>query len=206
MATLGFSRNDFGIFEIEGFSARMEQIAARVRPRLTRLGAELAPDLGRKLHIEFFPHVAKHMRRTVNPPAETWAAWGPSPKGYKRYGYLALCISKVGIHARVVVKSDADNRIEMARRIAAKSPALAKALRGAKIARYDRWDFAAMPEEAPAGEEFFDAMSAALKKKTGGIDAGFGWPVREAVHLDRAEIIDAFGELEPIYRILRSVV
>lgn len=206
MASLGFTQNDFRIFEIEGFSARMEQIAARVRPRLTRLGAELAPELGRKLHLEFFPHVAKHMRRTVNPPAETWAAWGPSPKGYKRYGYLALCISRLGIHARVVVKSDADNREEMAQRIAAKSPALVKSLRGTKIARYDRWDFAALPEEHPAGEELFIAMSDALKKKTGGIDLGFGWPVREALRLDRAEIIDAFGELEPIYRILRSVV
>ncbi|MFZ1890183.1 MAG: DUF1054 family protein [Candidatus Binataceae bacterium] len=206
MASLGFTQNDFRIFEIEGFSARMEQIAARVRPRLTRLGAELAPDLGRKLHLEFFPHVAKHMRRTVNPPAETWAAWGPSPKGYKRYGYLALCISRLGIHARVVVKSDADNRPEMAQRIAAKSSALAKSLRGTKIARYDRWDFAALPEENPASEELFTAMAQALEKKTGGIDLGFGWPVREALRIDRAEVIDAFGELEPIYRILRSVV
>jgi uncharacterized protein YktB (UPF0637 family) len=206
MASLGFTQNDFRIFEIEGFSARMEQIAARVRPRLTRLGAELAPELGRKLHLEFFPHVAKHMRRTVNPPAETWAAWGPSPKGYKRYGYLALCISRLGVHARVVVKSDADNRDEMARRIEAKTAALAKSLRGTKIARYDRWDFAALPEEHPAGEELFAAMSDALKKKTGGIDLGFGWPVREALRIDRAEVIDAFGEIEPIYRILRSVV
>ncbi|MGC1340609.1 MAG: DUF1054 family protein [Candidatus Binataceae bacterium] len=206
MASLGFTQNDFRIFEIEGFSARMEQIAARVRPRLMRLGAELAPDLGRKLHLEFFPHVAKHMRRTVNPPAETWAAWGPSPKGYKRYGYLALCISRLGIHARVVVKSDADNRPEMAQRIAAKSSALAKSLRGTKIARYDRWDFAALPGENPASEELFTAMAQALEKKTGGIDLGFGWPVREALRIDRAEVIDAFGELEPIYRILRSVV
>jgi uncharacterized protein YktB (UPF0637 family) len=206
VASLGFTQNDFRIFEIEGFSARMEQIAARVRPRLTRLGAELAPDLGRKLHLEFFPHVAKHMRRTVNPPAETWAAWGPSPKGYKRYGYLALCISRLGIHARVVVKSDADNRPEMGQRLAAKSSALAKSLRGTKIARYDRWDFAELPEESPASEELFTAMAQALEKKTGGIDLGFGWPVREALRIDRAEVIDAFGELEPIYRILRSVV
>jgi uncharacterized protein YktB (UPF0637 family) len=206
VASLGFTQSDFGIFAIEGFSARMEQIGARVRPRLLRLGVELAPELGRKLRLEFFPHIAKHMRRTVNPPAETWAAWGPSPKGYKRYGYLALCISRLGLHARVVVKSEADNRGEMARRIGAKSPALAKALRGAKIARYDRWDFAAMPEERPAGEEFFAEISAALAKKTGAIDLGFGWPVREALRLERAEIIDAFGELEPIYRILRSVV
>src|SRR5215469_2687782 len=105
MATLGFTREDFGVFRIEDFSARMNEIYARIRPRLLRLGAQLAPELGRKLHQELFPHIAKHARRAVNPPPETWAAFGPSPKGYKRFGYLALCISGAGFHARAVVKS-----------------------------------------------------------------------------------------------------
>ncbi|HXW83594.1 MAG TPA: DUF1054 family protein, partial [Candidatus Binataceae bacterium] len=81
MARLGFTRDHFQVFAIEGFSDRMQQIAEHIKPRLTRLGNELAPELARKLHLEFFPHVAKHMRRSVNPPPETWAAWGPSPKG-----------------------------------------------------------------------------------------------------------------------------
>src|SRR5438105_15834171 len=95
----------------------MELIYSSVRPKLVRLGDELAPELVRRLKMEFFPHVARHARRTVNPPPETWAAFGPSPKGYKRYGYLALCISRAGLHARAVVKSEADNRAEVARRI-----------------------------------------------------------------------------------------
>ena len=110
-------------------------------PRLVKLGGELAPELARKLHLEFFPHVAKHARRTVNPPPETWAAFGPSPRGYKRYGYLALCISGAGLHARVVVKSEADRRLEMARGLASNAAQLAKSLRGTGIARYDKWDF-----------------------------------------------------------------
>ena len=107
MATLGFRRDDFAVFRIEDFSARMNEIYARIRPRLLRLGAQLAPELGRKLHLEFFPHVAKHARGTVIPPPESWAAFGPSPKGYKRYGYLALCVSGAGLQARAVVKSEA---------------------------------------------------------------------------------------------------
>jgi hypothetical protein len=45
-----------------------------------------------------------------------------------------------------------------------------------------------------------------LEKKTGGIDVGFGWQVKEALRLDREELIDAFRELEPLYRLLRTVV
>ena len=206
MATVGFTYNDFRVFKVEDFSARMGEIYARVRPKLLKLGDGLAPELGRKLHMEFFPHVAKHTRRTVNPPSETWAAFGPSPRGYKRYGYLALCISAVGLHARAIVKPEADRRPEMAEKIEARATELEKSLRGTRIARYDQWEFDELPAEAPADRELFGTLGESLRKKTGGIDLGFGWPVSEAVRLDRAELLDAFGELEPLYRILRSVV
>src|SRR6202158_4166891 len=140
MTGLGFTPTHFAVFKVEGFNERMQQIYAHVRPKLVRLGDELAPQLARKLHLEFFPHVARHARRTVNPPPETWAAFGPSPKGYKRYGYLALCISGAGLHARVVVKSEADRRPEMAGGLKRKAGELAKSLRGVKIARFDKWD------------------------------------------------------------------
>src|SRR6202158_4857724 len=93
---LGFTPRDFELFAVEDFSTRMRLIYEHVRPRLIKLGNELAPELSRKLHMEFFPHVARHARRTVKPPAETWAAFGPSPKGYKRYGYLRVVILTVG--------------------------------------------------------------------------------------------------------------
>ncbi len=205
MAALGFSRGDFDVFAIEGFDARMAKIYERIRPRLVRLGLELAPELSRKLHIEFYPHVAKHMRRTVNPPDETWAAFGPSPRGYKRYGYLALCISGAGLHARAVVKSDADQRPEMARQIKSKSADLEKFFRGTRIQQYKNWDCRSLPDSSAAGRDFFSGLGDALAKKTGGIDVGFGWPVRDALKVDRAEVLDAFGELEPLYRLLRSV-
>jgi len=203
---IGFIRDDFDVFKIEGFGPRMAKIYERIRPRLIRLGDELVPELARKLKMEFHPHVAAHRRRTVNPPDETWAAFGPSPRGYKRYGYLALAISASGLHARAVVKTEADLRSEMARLIAARSSELEKSFRGTNIARYDKWDFETLPEQLPATAEFFTNVGDELKKKTGVIDIGFGWPLREALRLDRAELLDAYRELEPFYRILRSVV
>lgn len=206
MTTLGFAAADFKVFEVEGFNERMQQIYAHVRPKLLRLGDELAPSIARRLHMEFFPHVAKHARRSVNPPPETWAAFGPSPKGYKRFGYLALCISGAGIHARAVVKSEADKRDEIGASLKARSAQLAKAFNGTQIARYEKWDFRQLPPEVGADADFFSALGLALQKKSGGIDVGFGWPVKEALRLDREELIDAFRELEPLYRVLRSVV
>ena len=206
MATVGFTRTDFDVFKVEGFNERMQQIYAHVRPKLLRLGDELAPELARKLHMEFFPHVAKHARRTVNPPPETWAAFGPSPKGYKRYGYLALCISGAGLHARAVVKSEADKRPETAQGLKSRAAQLVKDFKGTKIARYGNWDFSSLPTEQPVEAEWFTTLAEGLNKKTGGIDVGFGWNVGDSLRLDRAELIDAFRELEPLYRIIRAVV
>jgi uncharacterized protein YktB (UPF0637 family) len=202
VATLGFSRGDFEVFSIEGFSARLEKIYERIRPRLTRLGAELAPELSRKLRREFFPHVAKHMRRNANPPAETWTAWGPSAGGYMRYPYLALCISGAGIHARAVVKAEAEHRTEMGRLLRASASALEKSFRGNKIQRYEKWDCIKLPKRVRADAELFDALGAALEKKNGAIDVGFGWTWRDAIGLDVNEVLDAFGELGPLYEVL----
>lgn len=204
MARLGFSAGDFAVFRVEGFNERMAEIYARVRPRLVRLGDELAPELARRLHMEFFPHVAKHARRTVNPPAETWCAFGPSPRGYKRYGYLALWVSATGVHARAVVKPEADRRAEMASGIRRRAAELARAFRGTRLAKYDRWDFKQMPAAEPAGEEWWTSRARDLDKKTGGLDIGFGWRVSEAIALERDELFDAYRELEPLYRILRA--
>jgi uncharacterized protein YktB (UPF0637 family) len=205
MATLGFTPVDFEVFKVDDFSERMQQIYAHVRPKLLRLGDELAPQLGRKLHLEFFPHVAKHARRTVNPPSETWAAFGPSPRGYKRYGYLALCISSVGLHARVVVKSEADDRSAMARNLKTQAAQLTKEFKGNPLARYDRWDFAGLPGGQRVAPELIDTLAENVAKKTGGLDLGFGWNLRESLRLDRDELLDAFRELAPLYRILRDL-
>ena len=205
MGSLRFSRADFEVFSIEGFSARMEKIHELIRPRLIRLGSELAPELSHKFELEFFPHIAKHMRATASPPAETWIAWGPSPTGYKRYGYLALCVSGTGIHARAVVKAEVPRRVEIGQMLKKNARALEKSFRGNRIQRYEKWDGINWPKRVTADAELFIALGAALEKKTGTLDVGFGWGLRDAARLDRNELLDAFGELEPLYRVLRAV-
>jgi len=205
LGTLGFTSADFEVFNVQGFSERMEELYAHVRPKLLRLGDELAPELARKLHLEFFPHVAKHARRTVNPPPETWCAFGPSQRGYKRYGYLALCISSLGLHARLVVKPEADNRPRIAEGIKRKAAELGRSFKGVKLGRYQGWNFQDLPEPVAGDEKLWAELADALDKKTGGIDIGFGWKTRAALRLDRDELLDAYRELEPLYRICRAV-
>ena len=94
----------------------------------------------------------------------------------------------------------------MARLVKSKSEDLGKSFRGARIQQYQNWDCQTLPDSSAAGADFFDGLGDALARKTGGIDVGFGWPVRDALKVDRAEVLDAYRELEPLYRVLRSVV
>jgi uncharacterized protein YktB (UPF0637 family) len=204
MATMGFIRRDFEVFAIEDFSRRLAKIDELVTPRLMRLAPEFNRELSRDLHMEFYPHIARHMRRAAAPPDETWAAFGPSRAGYKRFGYLALCVTVAGIHARAVVKPDADNRPQMTRILKSKSADLQESFRGTKIQQYQNWDGREMPRASRADAALFDGLADALAKKSGGLDVGFGWPVRDALTIDRAEVLDAFRELEPLYRVIRS--
>lgn len=70
----------------------MEAIIEVVRPKLEMLGAELSPALGRLCGETMTPHVAKHARRSVNPPADTWVAWSRNPRGYKMHPHFQIGI------------------------------------------------------------------------------------------------------------------
>ncbi|MEI0738277.1 DUF1054 family protein [Paenibacillus sp. JTLBN-2024] len=80
----GFHSKDFEVFNVPGLEPRMEALIANVRPKLEELGREMAPFLSALCGEEMFPHVAKHARRTINPPNDTWVAWAASKEGIKR--------------------------------------------------------------------------------------------------------------------------
>ena len=94
MAFTGFTASDFKVFDLKGFQPRMAAIRTQIRPKLEALGADLLPDIGRLTGGETFAHVAKHARRTVNPPDDTWVAFGPDKRGYKKSCHFKVAISR----------------------------------------------------------------------------------------------------------------
>ena len=94
MPSAAFRAADFGVFDVRGFRARMTAIRERVRPKLEALGHSLAPAVGRSVAGDVYPHVARHARRTVNPPDDTWVAFGPDPRGYKKQCHFKVAVSR----------------------------------------------------------------------------------------------------------------
>ncbi len=94
MGFTGFTAKDFQVFAIPNFSGRMAAIRQKIQPKLATLAEEMGPELRRLVGSEIFAHVAKHMRRTVNPPADTWVAFGPDKRGYKKTQHFKVAISR----------------------------------------------------------------------------------------------------------------
>ncbi|GGA32254.1 UPF0637 protein YktB [Kroppenstedtia guangzhouensis] len=95
----GFEDRDFDVFTIKGLKPRMEGLKERIRPKLKGIGETIAPYLSRLTGDEMYIHVAKHARRTVNPPDETWVAWSPQKRGYKSQPHFQVGIRETGLFA-----------------------------------------------------------------------------------------------------------
>ncbi|WP_274651785.1 YktB family protein [Paenibacillus humicola] len=86
----GFHEDDFDVFAVPGLEARMELLIERIRPKLHELGERFSPFLSGLCGETMYPHVAKHARRTVHPPNDTWVAFAPNKRGYKMHPHFQL--------------------------------------------------------------------------------------------------------------------
>jgi uncharacterized protein YktB (UPF0637 family) len=128
MAFNGFTQREFEIFHLPGFETRMPAIRAEVTPKLKALGEQLLTSLRQASRVEFHPHVAQHMRRTVNPPVETWAAFSPSTRAYKPFTHFRVAINGEGIKIVCHVEEDSDDKATFAAGLKRNSAALAACL------------------------------------------------------------------------------
>ncbi|MEP9851626.1 DUF1054 domain-containing protein [Staphylococcus aureus] len=90
MTKYTFKPNDFKAFTIDGLDARMEALNEHIRPQLNELGEYFSQYLETATGEIFYPHVAKHARRKVNPPKDTWVAFATNNRGYKMQPHFQI--------------------------------------------------------------------------------------------------------------------
>ncbi|EGL82465.1 UPF0637 protein [Caldalkalibacillus thermarum TA2.A1] len=86
----GFSQQDFETFHIDGLDERMAAIRERIQPKFRIIGETLATDLTALAGNDMFLHIAKHARRTKNPPDSTWLAICHDNRGYKKHPHFQV--------------------------------------------------------------------------------------------------------------------
>ncbi|HBC7263881.1 TPA: YktB family protein [Staphylococcus aureus] len=90
MTKYTFKPKDFKAFNVEGLDARMEALNEYIRPQLHELGEYFSDIFTSQTGETFYPHVAKHARRSVNPPKDTWVAFATSKRGYKMLPHFQI--------------------------------------------------------------------------------------------------------------------
>lgn len=90
MSKYCFTDKDFEVFTIEGLDSRMAALKENVRPKLENLGEYFSEYLTEITGDEHFAHVAKHARRKVNPPDDTWVSFSTNPRGYKMMPHFQI--------------------------------------------------------------------------------------------------------------------
>jgi uncharacterized protein YktB (UPF0637 family) len=123
-----FVPQDFRVFALPGFAERMAAIRTRVRPKLEALGAALAPDVARVTGTEIHAHVARHARRTVNPPEDTWVAFGPDRRGYKKAPHFKVAVSRHCLRLLFELGPEFPAKAEWVRAWRREAPRLARTL------------------------------------------------------------------------------
>ncbi|MDG0812284.1 YktB family protein [Cohnella rhizosphaerae] len=114
----GFADSDFDALAVPGLEGRMAAIVRQVRPKLEGLGAALAPYLAELCAEPMYPHVAKHARRSVNPPNDTWVAWSRHPRGYKAHPHFQIGLWSTHLFIQFAIIYESGNKTVFADRAA----------------------------------------------------------------------------------------
>jgi uncharacterized protein YktB (UPF0637 family) len=128
----GFRASDFKVFDIPGFKPRMEAIRTQIRPKLEAAGRDLLADVTRIGGGEAFVHVARHARRTVNPPEDTWVAFADDKRGYKKHCHFKVAVSRGAVRFLFEAGPDHADKKRWAAAWKRHAPQLVPVLRRAK--------------------------------------------------------------------------
>ena len=208
MPSPAFVASDFKLFEVKGFKPRMDEIRARVRPKLDAFGGRLAPTISRSVAAEVFPHVAKHARRTVNPPDDTWVAFGPDARGYKKHCHFKVAVSRRAVRFLFEVGPEHADKKRWAAAWKRNAPRLAPVLRRVKGLAWfknEHDEEAASPLADLSPERLAELADELTRTRDGQLVLGRMVPAEQAARWTEAQYRDAaletFRALAPLYRL-----
>ena len=208
MPSLAFVTGDFKVFDVEGFRPRMAELRSRVRPKLEVLGKSLAPAVSRSLGGEVFAHVARHARRTVNPPDDTWVAFSPDARGYKKHCHFKVAVSRHCVRFPFEVGPEHADKKRWAAAWKKNAPKLAPVLRRVKSLawfknEHDEELAARLADLTP--EAISELADELLRTRDGQLVIGRAVPAEEAARWSEAEYragaLETFRALVPLYRL-----
>ncbi|WP_068983298.1 MULTISPECIES: YktB family protein [Lysinibacillus] len=205
MPKIKWTNKDFNVFQIDGLDQRMDALISSVRPKFQLLGEDFSSFFSSHLGEEFYPHVAKHARRTVNPPNDSWVAFAPYKRGYKSLPHFQIGLWSTHLFIVLAIIYEAPQKNVMAERLIA-NKALLQQLPNDFIVSGDHMSPTAISMQA-AKEDKLDELLIRLRDvKKGEFLVGRHIPREQAIQLSASELYqiteETFNSLLPIYNII----
>ena len=208
MPSTAFYAADFKVFDESGFKARMSAIRKRIRPKLEAIGRSLTQGVQHATGADVFPHVARHARRTVNPPDDTWVAFGPDERGYKKHCHFKVAVSRHAVRFLFEVGPEHADKKRWAAAWKKNAPRLAPVLRRVKGLAWfknEHDEEAAAPLADLSTEQLAELADELTRTRDGQLVLGRVIPAAEAARWTEAQYRDAaletFRALAPLYRL-----
>jgi uncharacterized protein YktB (UPF0637 family) len=208
MPAAAFNAADFKVFDVTGFGSRMAEIRARLRPKLEAMGHRLAPAVSRTTGSPAFAHVARHARRTVNPPDDTWVALGPDLRGYKKHCHFKVAVSRHCVRFLFEVGPEHADKKRWAsawKRSAGKLGPVLRRVRGLAWFENEHDEQPTAPLADLTPERLVALADELVRTRNGQVVLGRAVPAEEAARWTEAQYrnaaLETFRMLAPLYRL-----
>jgi len=202
----GFSSADFNVFTIDGLDNRMDALKTNIRPKLEFLGEYFAPTLATMLGEEIYPHVAKHARRTINPPKDTWVAFANNPRGYKMLPHFQIGLWETHIFIWFAIIYEAPNKPEFGKTLQLNNDQIFSTVPDDFVWSLDHMKPDVISHNKLTKEDLTNMFVRLQSVKKAEILCGYQIPKESAIQLSGQQFLDKvhtiFNVLTPLYKML----
>lgn len=199
----GFAATDFDVFSVPGLELRMSALKEYLRPKLVELGDYMAPRLTQALGRTMFAHVAKHARRTVNPPRDSWVAFSEDARGYKQWPTFMVGLWETHLFAQFGVIYESPRKRAFALSLSHAWDEVRRAVPGDYAVYLDHTKPESCPLKGYSEAEYATALKKVAAKKNGDLLFGRELPRAEVLQMAPGEVLTWVGEtcerLAPLY-------
>ncbi len=210
MEFVGFEDTDFSVFEVPGLDERMVALKHQFRPKLEQLGHDLTPLLTDILGVPMFAHVAKHARRRVNPPNDSWVSICADKRGYKKHPHFEIGAWRTHIFALFGLLYESPTRTLFAERFRMNAADVVASLPQNYVWVADHTNPVGISGRDITVERALELASRMATARAGELFIGMQFQRSDVVLMSPVEfenaMLDYFEKMEPLFRMATAEV
>jgi uncharacterized protein YktB (UPF0637 family) len=208
MKFTGFTERDFEVFSIDGLDRRMDALKTNIRPKLEALGHHFAPTLSTLTGDEMSYHVARHARRTKNPPNDTWVAFANSKRGYKMLPHFQIGLWESHLFIWFAVIYEAPIKVEVGKSLKNQIDFVQKNIPDSFVWSGDHTKPEATAHNKLNNEELLALFNRVIDVKKAEILCGLHLNRNQVIEMEAEQLIEVidltFKRLIPLYRLSQN--